>query len=140
MDVAEKKKTLQSPYQKYAQTPAEARIPVKNEVPKRMPQKEEPQKGITPLKMFLGFMMAAALMIVWIWETSNVRQGLTEIERMKDQRLEIEKANEAIQTEITRMSGFERIQKIAKEQLKMVPSTEKPGVIFLEDKILQPKR
>ena len=34
--------------------------------------------------------------------------------------------------DITRLSGYERISKIAREQLKMIPATEKPGVIFVE--------
>lgn len=90
------------------------------------------ESKITPLKLFAAFFVLACLMIVWIYETNEVREGLLEIERLKDQKLELEKTNESIQVDITRLSDYQRIEKIATEQLKMLPAKEKPGVIFLD--------
>lgn len=90
------------------------------------------ESKITPLKLFAAFFALACLMIVWIYETNEVREGLLEIERLKDQKLELEKTNESIQVDITRLSDYQRIEKIASEKLKMLPAKEKPGVIFLD--------
>ena len=101
------------------------------------------ESRITPLKLFAAFFALACLMIVWIYETNEVREGLLEIERLKDQKLELEKTNESIQVDITRLSDYQRIEKIASEKLKMLPAKEKPGVIFLDPekaKILNKKQ
>ncbi|MCK6541141.1 cell division protein FtsL [bacterium] len=90
------------------------------------------KKGITPLRMFLAFVVVAILMLVWVWMSVTVRQEMLMLEQLKDKQLEAQKANESLQAEITRLSNYERIAKIAKEQLKMKPATEKPGVIFLD--------
>jgi cell division protein FtsL len=90
------------------------------------------ESKITPLKLFAAFFLLACLMIVWTYETTSVREGLLEIEQLKDAKLELEKTNESIQVDITKLSDYQRIEKIATEKLKMVPSKEKPGVIFLD--------
>ncbi len=95
------------------------------------------ESKITPLKLFAAFFVLACLMIVWIYETNEVREGLLEVERLKDQKLELEKTNESIQVDITRLSDYQRIEKIATEQLKMLPAKEKPGVIFLDPEKLK---
>ncbi|MBL7995955.1 cell division protein FtsL [bacterium] len=92
-------------------------------------KKESP---VTPIKLFAVFFALACLMIIWIWETNYVREGLLEIEKLKDAKMELEKANESIQVDITRLSDYQRIEKIAADKLKMIPSKEKPGVIFID--------
>jgi cell division protein FtsL len=86
----------------------------------------------TPRRMFLLFGALAALMTVWVWETTVVRTHMIEIERLKDERTEMLKRNEAIQMEISRLSSYERIEKIAGEKLGMHPSKEKPGLVALD--------
>lgn len=122
-------------YEKYSEKPM---VTVKTEeAPKAKEKTEEPvspkkQSTITPMKLFAAFFALACLMIIWIWETNYVREGLMEIEKLKDEKMELEKTNESIQVDITKLSDYQRIEKIASEKLKMVPSKEKPGVIFLD--------
>lgn len=86
----------------------------------------------TPLRLFLVFGGLALLMTVWIWETTAVRTRMIEIERLKDERTEILKRNEAIQVELSTLTSYERIEKIAGEKLGMRPSKEKPGLVVLD--------
>lgn len=126
---------LRTKYEKYSEKPhVEAK---KDELPKVREKTDEmtapkTDTGITPIKMFVAFFALACLMIVWIWETNYVREGLLEIEKLKDEKLEIEKTNESIQVDITKLSDYQRIEKIASEKLKMVPAKKKPGVIFID--------
>lgn len=122
-------------YERYFEKPE---ITIKSEEPKKIKEKTEemttprPESAITPVKLFTAFLVLACLMIVWIWETNYVREGLVEIEKLKDEKMELEKTNEAIQVDITKLSDYQRIEKIASEKLNMTPSKEKPGVIFLD--------
>jgi len=88
---------------------------------------------LTPLRLFLVFGCLATLMTVWIWETTYVRTHMREIEQLKDERSEILKRNEAIQVEISKLSSYDRIEKIAGEKLGMHPSREKPEMILLDN-------
>lgn len=146
MDFAEKKNKTPDPeipvpamirtkYEKYAEKPVVS--PVRSENPDKKEKTEaapplKESSTITPLKMFAAFFALACLMIVWIYETNDVREGLLDIERLKDEKLELEKTNESIRVDITRLTDYQRIEKLATEKLKMVPSKEKPGVIFLD--------
>jgi cell division protein FtsL len=129
------KTQVRTKYEKYFEKPEvkpkTAEINNNKEKTDQLAAPKEESK-ITPLKLFAAFFALACLMIVWIYETNEVREGLLEIERLKDQKLELEKANESIQADITRLSDYQRIEKIASEKLKMLPAKEKPGVIFLD--------
>lgn len=136
-------------YARYSKAPVKTsvreaetvRVEPKPVMQETLPTAETPgKKGITPLKMFLAFVVVSILMLVWVWMSVTVRQEMLALEQLKDKQLEAQKANESLQAEITRLSNYERIAKIAKEQLKMKPATEKPGVIFLDaekNKMLQ---
>ena len=134
-EITEPRTTARARYEKYAEkpvvSPARTEPAQKKEKTDATPAAEK-SSAITPFKMFAAFFVLACLMIVWIYETNEVREGLLDIERLKDEKLEIEKTNESIRVDITKMTDYQRIEKIAKEKLKMVPSKEKPGVIFLD--------
>jgi len=120
-------------YVKYSEKPLiEPTLSVEKQMMKKPGETLKKKSKITPLRLFLAFAMVAFLMTIWVWETTFVRQGLMEVERLKDQKMEIEKTNEAIQTEITKLSNYDRISKIATEKLRMIPAKEKPGVIFMD--------
>ncbi len=132
-DVIDSRATVRTKYEKYAEKPVAPAAVMEATEKKEMPVEPPPEhSAITPLKMFAAFFVLACLMIVWIYETNDVREGLLEIERLKDEKLELEKTNESIQVDITRLTDYQRIEKIATEKLKMVPSKEKPGVIFID--------
>ncbi len=123
--------TAHGRYDRYTVKPEtkvpEPRIPKK---PEEAPRAIKPSR-FTPVRLLVGFLCLTVLMILWVWETTNVREGLREVERLKDAKLQVEKTNEAIRTDITRLSGFQRIEKIATEHLRMVRAKDKPGVIFI---------
>lgn len=122
-------------YQKYtvkpAATPMAARIPRKPSAGEEIPPAKKTTR-LTPFRMLVGFTCLTILMILWVWETTTVREGLRTVEALKDQKLAVEKANEAIRTDITRLSGYQRIEKIATEHLRMIRAKDKPGVIFID--------
>lgn len=118
-------------YARYSKRPAVQ--PVREKEKKESPPASSGWKTRwTPRRMFLLFGALATLMTVWIWETTVVRTRMIEIERLKDERTEILKRNEAIQMDISRLSSYERIEKIAGDKLGMHPSKEKPGLIVLD--------
>lgn len=122
-------------YEKYSEKPEP--VIKKAETPKLKEKTDafavpQENRGFSSAKLFFVFVALAGLMIVWIGETNYVREGLVEIEKLKDEKLELEKTNESIQVEITKLSEYQRIEKIATEKLRMIPSKEKPGVIFLD--------
>ncbi|MBL7958935.1 cell division protein FtsL [bacterium] len=122
-------------YEKYLEQPATTAKPGESHSAKEKTKElsaAKKESPVTPIKLFTVFFVLACLMIVWIWETNYVREGLVEIEKLKDVKMELEKANESIQVDITRLSDYQRIEKIAADKLKMIPSKEKPGVIFLD--------
>lgn len=123
--------TAHGRYDRYTVRPEtkihEPRVPKKPEEP---PRAVTPSR-ITPVRLLVGFLCLTVLMILWVWETTNVREGLGDVERLKDAKRQVEKTNEAIRTDITRLSGFQRIEKIATEHLRMVRAKDKPGVIFI---------
>lgn len=120
-------------YVKYSEKAMiEESVPVEKHTMKKSADNLRKKNKITPLRLFLAFAMVAFLMTIWVWETAYVRTGLMEVERLKDRKTEIEKTNEAIQAEITKWSGYDRISKIAAEKLRMIPAKEKPGVIFMD--------
>ena len=120
-------------YEKYSEQPIiEPTMNTNNAKLKKSTPDEGRQSSVTPLRLFIGFTFVAFLMTIWVWEAAYVRQGLMEIERLKDQKSEIEKTNESIQVEITKLSSYDRISKIASEKLRMIPAKEKPGVIFMD--------
>ncbi|MCB0833833.1 MAG: hypothetical protein KDC45_10260 [Bacteroidetes bacterium] len=92
---------------------------------------------ITPLKLYVAFMVFAVLMMVWVWEATVVQENLTRIEQLKDLKLELEKSNEAIRVDITRLSAYERIEKIAREQIGLQTAAQKPGVIWVDPELLK---
>lgn len=122
-------------YDKYSKRP-ETREPEETEFkkPQPTPPTVEKKNRLTPKRMFILFVILACLMIVWVWEATYVRQNLTEIEKLKDQALELEKTNEAIKSDIALLTTYQRIEKIAREQLRLIPPKEKPGVILIDTK------
>jgi len=120
-------------YDKYSDKPIIGSTAVSDNVgAHRSNSEERKQSKLTPLRLFLAFTFLAFLMTIWVWEAAYVRQGLMEIEKLKDQKADIEKTNEAIQVEITKLSNYDRISKIASEKLRMIPAKDKPGVIFMD--------
>lgn len=116
-------------YERYTRKPTD--------VPRAEPKTEAPAAAPrvtvwTPLRMFLAFGVVSVMMTAWIWETTYVRTRLTEIERLKNERMEISKRNEALIVEIASLSAYERIEKIARDQLGMKPYGQKPGVLPLD--------
>ena len=83
-------------YERYSEKPI---APVKTEESPKVKEKTDEvaapktETGITPIKLFAAFFALACLMIVWIWETNYVREGLLEIEKLKDEKMDIEKTN-----------------------------------------------
>ncbi len=144
MDFSDKRKKFKSEkstetysggtkYEKFSEHPAvqpDAVTPLP-----RSPE-EDPEKktilNITPAKVFVAFGCLACVMIVWIWEIASVREGLMTVEQLKEERRELERTNESLQVEITKLSSSERIERIATEQLHLMRATEKPGVIFID--------
>jgi cell division protein FtsL len=123
---------IKTKYEKFSEHPAEPPKPVElAKVPDDQPDGKT-FMNITPAKLFIAFGCLAILMIVWIWEIASVREGLAAAEQLKEKKMELQKANEALQVEITRLSANERIEKMATEQLHMIHATEKPGVIFID--------
>ncbi len=122
-------------YTKYGETPEAAGRGG------RIPRKPAARDGlarrlgvhVAPQRLFLAFSALTVLMIAWVWETTYVRQGMREIERLKDEKLELEKTNEAVRVEITRLSAYDRIGRMAGEHLRLVPSHEKPGVVLITE-------
>ncbi len=119
-------------YARYSKKPAMAERPKEaSDLAATVPATGWKSK-LTPLRLFLIFGCLAMLMTIWIWETTYVRSHMAEIERLKDERTDISKRNEAIQVEIAKLSSYERIERIASEKLGMRPSTEKPEMILLD--------
>ncbi len=132
-----------SQYKKFSEKPV-AVIPaaVRPEPPKETaPADETPLRARSHLKIYAWVLCGAVLMTVWIWEIAYVRKELTQIEILKDKKLELEKQNEGIRVEIAKYSGYDRIERASTEHLNLVPAKEKPGVIFLDaDKINEARR
>lgn len=118
-------------YRKFSEKPAP---PEKQAAPpseERSNPIADPRAGKN-LKIVLGIIAAATFMTLWIWEIAYVRYELTLIEQMKEKKLELEKQNEAIRTEIAKYTIYERVERVAREHLNLYPAKDKPGILFIE--------
>lgn len=127
-----------SQYKKFSEKPVTVTpAAVKPEPPKDItPADETPLRARSNFKIYLWVLCGALLMTAWVWEIAYVRKELTQIEIMKDKKLELEKQNEGIRVEIAKYAGYDRIERASTEHLNLAPAKDKPGVIFIDaDKI-----
>jgi cell division protein FtsL len=124
-----------TPYKKFSQKPVHtAPKPPDTSKTRHTTSSAVPEnKPVFRLVKVYGWVFAVAIgMTLWIWEIASVRSVLLDIEILKDKKLEIEKTNEALRADIARLTGYQRIEKVANEQLKMHPPKEKPGVLLVD--------
>ena len=86
---------------------------------------------LTPFRIMLLLMGITIIMSFLVWQNEQVREGLNKIEQHKQKRLTLEKSNEALRVEITRLSNYKRIESIATTKLRMAHPEKKPSVLFI---------
>lgn len=92
------------------------------------------RKPPSPIRVIALVAVVGALMIFSIWQISTVNQGLKEIDILKKRKLELQKSNEAIRSEILQLGSYKRIEALAREHLRMKHSENKPTIIMVDGK------
>lgn len=92
------------------------------------------RKPPSPIRVIVFVSVVCALMIFTIWQISTVNQGLKEIDLLKKKKMELEKSNEALKSEILHLGSYQRIEALAREHLRMKHSEKKPTIIMVDGK------
>jgi cell division protein FtsL len=66
-----------------------------------------------------------------IWEHHQVDLMVKQLEELEKEAVELKNENERLKVSISRLSSYSRISSIAKDQLGLIPTTEKPEILIV---------
>ena len=86
---------------------------------------EELYQPITSLRVLLGILVIAFILIGSVWQKVNVTQLAQDIERLNAKKHLIEEKNAELKSKILKLADGKRVIKIAEDRLKLIfPDSE----------------
>jgi cell division protein FtsL len=104
------------------------------------PERENVPRGNRPVKrrkqspffIISGVVAFSLLIVVYVWIKISVDQLVVDVQELKSQHQRILDASEVLRAEINRKSTWDRIGKLATEQLSMSAPKEQPRMFDID--------